>query len=376
MLFVDLTSLRGRISGMERYSYSLMPYLIDNLAERNVPVTVLTAKYSDANALQFTQAYPQLIVKKSPFSSRLLTEQCWIPFLILTDTKNTWFFPCFPPGILTWLFYHANQRIIKTVHDAAMWIKADTLSWKNKLYMKPLETIGISRYHCIHTVSKFSASEITKCFPSVENKIIASGIGVNLTPFKTNIPDDQLLKVTSRYNLPDHYFLCMGTIEPRKNIPFLLKAFSLFMQHRNDNIHLVIAGRYGWEIDRVTRMIDELELEDHVQLIGCVDDEDLPAIYKLAKALLFPSLYEGFGLPVVEAMASGIPVICSNNSSLPEAAGDAAIMLGATDQSAWIEAMDSMITNESLRNDLITKGYIQASTFSWKKVSIKIGSCV
>jgi len=180
---------------------------------------------------------------------------------------------------------------------------------------------------------------------------------------------DRLAAVQARYETGPHYLLYVGTLQPRKNLVMLLRAFAALVAHNSiaPDIRLVLAGRQGWLYDRITAEARDGAIEGRVVLPGYIPAEDLPALLSGALAFLFPSLYEGFGLPVLEAMACGTPVICSNTSALPEVAGDAALLVDPQDQDRWAEAMMRLCTRPALREDLRAKGLVRATAFSWDR---------
>jgi len=177
--------------------------------------------------------------------------------------------------------------------------------------------------------------------------------------------------LTHRYGLqPNNYILTVGTLEPRKNQIRLVEAFHLLSQRGiTQGLKLVLAGRKGWLYDNLFQRVTELGLTKDVIFTGVVPDKDLPALMSGALVFAYPSLYEGFGLPVLEAMACGVPVVTSNVSALPEVAGDAALIADPHDVESLAEAMRRLIENESLRTTLRNKGLTQAARFSWKRAA-------
>jgi len=171
--------------------------------------------------------------------------------------------------------------------------------------------------------------------------------------------------VRKRYQLPGRFILVVSTIEPRKNLIVLLEAYQALRQ-QNPEIQLVIAGKRGWHSEPFFKRLQELGLTEQVKRLGYVPDEDLPALYSLAEVFAFPSLYEGFGLPVLEAMACGTPVVCSNTSSLPEVAGEAAIQIAPTDVREWTQALEQISRDAERRTDLRERGFRQAARFTWE----------
>jgi glycosyltransferase involved in cell wall biosynthesis len=172
--------------------------------------------------------------------------------------------------------------------------------------------------------------------------------------------------VQVKYQLPERFILSVGTVQPRKNYVRLVEAFA---QLDVEDVDLVIAGGKGWLYQELFERIEELGLQERVHLTGYVDDDDLPALYNLAKVVAQPSLYEGFGIPVVEAMACGIPVVTADNSSLPEAAGDAGLLVDALDSEALGNALLRALTDAQLRRTMIARGQAHARRFTWEKAA-------
>jgi len=173
--------------------------------------------------------------------------------------------------------------------------------------------------------------------------------------------------IRRRYDLPERYILFVGTLEPRKNVKALLQAFARIADEQpQDHLKLVIVGRPGWGSEDYGAMVEALGLQTAVQFTGFVDDEYLPDLYRGALLFVYPSLYEGFGLPVLEAMACGIPVITSNRSSLPEVAGDAALLVDPTQPEALAAAMSAVLHDDALRQALRAKGLARAAAFTWE----------
>ena len=172
----------------------------------------------------------------------------------------------------------------------------------------------------------------------------------------------QLDKALQRLGLPRKYVLYMGINKPHKNLVFLLQLFA----ELNTDAKLVLAGMQDPRYSQVREEARRLRVDDRVVFLGEVADSDLPTLYNGAELFVFPSLYEGFGLPVLEAMACGTPVVCSSASSLPEIVGDAAVTLDPRDRGGWVAAMTEVLENEELRADLRTKGPARAAGFSWE----------
>jgi len=172
-----------------------------------------------------------------------------------------------------------------------------------------------------------------------------------------------LAAVRARYGLAEHYVLHVGTLQPRKNLLRLVEAFARI---RGERLQLVLAGKRGWLAEPIFRRVEELGLSQAVRFLGYVEDADLAALLSGAACFAFPSLYEGFGFPVLEAQACGTPVAASNVSSIPEVAGDGALFVDAHDTTALAEALARVLSDEALRADLIARGLANVQRFSWR----------
>jgi glycosyltransferase involved in cell wall biosynthesis len=177
---------------------------------------------------------------------------------------------------------------------------------------------------------------------------------------------EQLLAVREKFDLPDEFILYVGTLEPRKNLVRLIGAYKRALPSLG-GIPLILGGGLGWKYDEILRAAKDPSLEGRVRLLGRVPDDDLPALYNLATVFVFPSLYEGFGLPVLEAMACGTPVITSRTSSLPEVAGAAGLLVDPLDEDEIARAMVDVVSQECLRSTLSREGLAQAAKFSWQR---------
>jgi glycosyltransferase involved in cell wall biosynthesis len=183
-------------------------------------------------------------------------------------------------------------------------------------------------------------------------------------------PPEAVAAVRSRYGLPDRFLLFVGTIEPRKNLACLLSVFEA-MRAAGLSDGLVIVGRRGWLYDDFFARLEQSPVRDAVLFPGYVPDEDLPAVYSGAQGLVFPSVYEGFGLPMLEAMACGTPVVASNVSSLPEIGGDAALYADPLDVEGMAKAVRRLLCDAELREHLRARGLERAAQFSWGRTAAR-----
>lgn len=179
-------------------------------------------------------------------------------------------------------------------------------------------------------------------------------------------------ELRARFGLPDDYLLYVGTLHPRKNLVRLVEAFCAALPALRPGTRLVLAGKVGWHHDALLARVQQLGLQDLVLLPGYVAEADLPALLSGASAFLFPSLHEGFGFPVIEAMACSVPVVCSNASSLPEVAGDAALLVDPMDTAAWAAAIERVSNDDRLRRELMERGRRQVTRFSWQSCARQV----
>lgn len=178
-------------------------------------------------------------------------------------------------------------------------------------------------------------------------------------------PSEQIQRVRERYGLPEAYLLTVGRIEPRKNLPGLFRAYRLLRERHAVDVPLVIGGGKGWQVAGIMRALEQADLNGHVRFLDHVPDPDLPALLGGASLFVYPSFYEGFGLPPLEAMACGTPVVASDAPCLPEVLGDAALFASPHDDDALAAAMARALTDPGLRGELRDRGLQQAARFSW-----------
>jgi glycosyltransferase involved in cell wall biosynthesis len=216
------------------------------------------------------------------------------------------------------------------------------------------------------TVSEASKKDILDYFHIPETKI---DVIYNAIDERFNEPPapDEIERVKERYQLNDPFVLYAGNIKPHKNLERLIEAFHMFRRPPFENVKLLIIGDEITKYPTLRRAVHRLKLHKHVRFFGFVPDQTLAALYRLAAVFVFPSLYEGFGLPPLEAMASGAPVITSNVSSLPEVVGDAAVLIDPYNPEAIADAMRRVLSDESLRQQLKERGHIRARHFSWDR---------
>jgi glycosyltransferase involved in cell wall biosynthesis len=229
--------------------------------------------------------------------------------------------------------------------------------------MRPLETLGAYYYDKVFTISESSKNDIIDLFPNLGNKTINASLALKTTKKNLSSADDVLNKLQITKN---KYILFVGTIEPRKNVEFILLILKELYLYDAD-IKLVLAGRVGWGHKELVKNPLYSQLSSNIVFTDYINDEELATIYANAIAFVFPSLYEGFGLPIIEAMEQGTPVIASNNSSIPEAVSNAGILVDGYDATIWAKEIIGLYEDEVLRNMLIQKGLERIKLLSWNQ---------
>lgn len=229
---------------------------------------------------------------------------------------------------------------------------------------------SIKKAESVITISKSSRDDIIKEYGIDENKVHVIYPGVR-SFFDLQPHIYAMNELQNKYNISENYILFVGTLQPRKNIERLIEAFSKIPDKKN-NLQLVIIGKKGWQYEPILSAPDRFGVKNKVRFLDFVPDEDLKLFYKNAICMVWPSLYEGFGLPVLEAMGNDCPVITSNISSLPEAGGDAAMYVDPNDADDISEKIIQIINNKNIRNKMIEKGKKHVNKFSWEKAAKEI----
>lgn len=300
--------------------------------------------------------------------------------LIKIKTRNRWLRPLRlrslvadnPPDI-----YHSQYFFpplfrypsVITIHDISFLAHPEWFTHREKFLFKFL-TSSIKRSKKVITVSAFSKNELARYHNIKNDKISVIYNGVSPI-FKPEMPPHIIYKIKLKYCLPDNYILYVGRFNARKNIPTLLKAFSFFKKQDKAGFKLVFVGKEEGVAEKIKGLTAKLNLSGEAKFIDYLPYADLPAIYSAARLFVFPSFYEGFGLPPLEAMSCGIPVITSNTSAFPEVLADAAVMVDPHDTGKLAEAMESLLLDSALREKMIFKGLEHVKKFSWVNTAQK-----
>jgi glycosyltransferase involved in cell wall biosynthesis len=259
----------------------------------------------------------------------------------------------------------ARVKSVFTLHDLVFRFYPHTHKTLNRWFLTLMMPRFLKAADAVIAVSEHTKRDAIETYGIDEAKITVIYEGVHARFRRESA--DSMAAVRHRYSLPERYILSVGTIEPRKNLTSLLEAYHTLRQ--SAEFGLVFVGKKGWLYEDFFHRLHELGLEDEVLFPGFVPDEDLPALYSAADLFVFPSLYEGFGLPVLEALACGTPVVASNAASLPEVAGDAALLVDPSSVETLVRAMLDVLSSDELREDLRARGPRQAAKFTWQRAA-------
>lgn len=260
---------------------------------------------------------------------------------------------------------------VQTLNDVTFETHPEVYPKSIRWRLSRLVRMSARRARRILTVSDYSKKCIMEAYGVPEERIVVTYHGVN--PRYRPVEDPEAReRVRTRYSIPEKFILYVGKLQARKNIARLLRAFHILKRERQLPHKLVLVGKQTWMSSDMTTTVEELDLHDEVVLIGEVPLEDLVLFYNAAELFVFPSLCEGFGIPPLEAMACGTPVVASNATSLPEVVGDAGILVDPYDFTAMSQAMYDVLTSEDLRKELASRGLKRVSAFSSERMAEQV----
>ena len=258
-------------------------------------------------------------------------------------------------------------KSVVTVHDMVYKAFPETVRARTKYMLDTGLKKSMKRADIIVTDSEFSKTEIIKYFPQYQDKIRVVPCGVDLNKFHPCNDTDKIERVRKDFETGEEYFLYLGTIEPRKNLERLIEAYAEFVKNTDNPPNLVLAGGKGWLYDSIYAKAEKLGIEKKVIFTKYIPSEDINALMCGAVAFVFPSIYEGFGMPPLEAMACGVPVLTSGEASLPEVTGDSAVIVDAYSVNSIAEGLERIYSDRNLRERLSREGSERAEKFTWEK---------
>ncbi len=265
---------------------------------------------------------------------------------------------CIPPGVY-------GKKVV-TIHDMAFQRYPETVRFRTKQMLRLNLKRSIKRADAIIAVSEFTKKEILHFYKDSKDKIFVVPNGINCSVFHPNYSETEIEQAKSSYGIFNEYFLYLGTLEPRKNLLRLIEAYFKLQEESKEKLpKLVLAGGKGWMYQEIFQFVEQLKQKENILFIGYVKDKDVPLLLNGAKVFCFPSLYEGFGMPILEAMACGTPVLTSNRSALAEVAGDAAIKVNPNSIEELKRGLSCLHLNSELRKLYSERGIKRAQNYTW-----------
>jgi glycosyltransferase involved in cell wall biosynthesis len=354
---IDSRSVIGKKAGFGQYTDNLLSQL--SKIDKENHYTLFFSKNSEIKYPSFDNKVIRL------FRFPELWEQLRLPIEAAAEKIDLLHCPTNPGPIF------APCKRVFTLHDVN-YMRYPEFSYdkKTQWYWSLFSRAAAKAADLIITISSFSKKEIIELFNVPEEKVevIYLAAGDNFRQIKLGKESEKIDSLRKKYCLPGEFILFVGTVSPRKNLVTLLRAIAK-LKKKGIKEKLVIVGDSGWKTKELSIIINELNLNKEIIFAGYVSEEELLLFYNLASVFVFPSIYEGFGLPVLEAMKSGCPVVASNNSCLPEIAGKAGLLVDPLDSTAFAEAIEKVLTDSLLRKRMILLGKKRASEFSWKKTA-------
>ncbi len=372
--FVDGMPLAlPRVSGVGHHLYSLLAALLKQpeFNEKYEMVLVATSR-----SLGYLKAWdiPGAQYRAIPLPWRVfnrLPATPLMPFMDLILGRGLYLFG----NYRSWPLLHSKS--ITFVYDTSYMAYPDATTKRHQYLLATNVPKWIKRTDKVATLSDFSRTEIMKYFGTPDEKIQIVPCGVDRAEYY-NRPSGEVAALKAKYSLPDDYLLFLGNIEPRKNLVRLIRAYRALPVALRSRHPLLLVGGGGWRAEEIDAEVAAARAAgDQIILpTGYIGDTDLPALFSGAVLLAWPSLYEGFGIPPLQAMACGVPVLVGNNSSLPGVCGHAAVYVDAENEADITAKLQLLLTDQNLREELIIKGQVRAQMFGWEQSAMELMNAI
>ncbi len=347
-------SLTYRSAGVSRYIYGLMAHL--PLVDGSLAYVAYTGD-PELRMHGWRMCVSPWRTERPP--ARILWEQLAQPWALRRDGVDLIHAPVYVGPLAT------KCPLVVTIHDLSFFRYPELFPKGNRSYLQRFTRLSARHAARLIADSQSTRRDIQEILGVSRSQVdvIYPGVGAEMQPIAEA---ECLAALRARYGLPERFILCVATLEPRKNILLLLEAMAHLCQRTDLPHRLVIAGGKGWFYETLDARVQALGLQDRVLFPGFVPDGELPLWYNAAELFVYPSRYEGFGLPPLEAMACGTPVIVSDQSSLPEVVGEAGVQLPPDDPAAWAKAMATLLESPGERQALREAGLQRARGFTWQ----------
>ncbi len=363
---IDYTAAINQSAGIGRFVRNLVRAVADT--DHDNEYVLVHAAPNQGRTIEMPTA-ANITSRQLRFRERLMTI-LWhrlhlpVPIDLVTGPLDIFHSPDFvlPP-------VRRGVRIV-TVHDLAFLIHPECADHHLREFLERAVPRSAAEADYIIADSENTRNDVICLLDAKPDRVfvVHGGVDSSFRPASS----DAVTEVRNTYELNDRYVLAVGVIEPRKNFPRLIEAYSRFRARTGMDCQLVIAGGKGWLSEETFSQAERSPFPSDIRFTGYVPDKDLAALYTGAELFAYPSLYEGFGLPVLEAMACGTPVVCANTSSLPEFAGDAALLVSPEDSDAIADALEAVCTDSGIREGLTQRGTERAAEYHWERSAEKL----
>ncbi len=369
---LDARTATNHFPGIGRYVRNLAPALAAQLTpEERLSILWNPADLTAWNPSDLTGA--QIDAVPAPISPFSLRQQWTLPGLLRQVARQTgvrtsrWKAHSLYHSTYYLMPYWPGMTTVLTIYDLIAMLHPEAVSLQARLLFRLTTALALRTARHVIAISQATRQDLLTHFGVAAEQV--SAIPLAADPRFQPQPPDEIQRRRVKYDLPEEYLLYLGINKPHKNLPTLIHAYARLAGAMESSLPpLVIAGAWDERYPQVKQQVQKLGLENTVRFLGLVDDADLPALYSGCALFVFPSLYEGFGLPVLEAMACGAPVLCGNRSSLPEVAGSAALLVDPANVDAMASAIQKAL-DESTRRILSQRSLVQAATFSWQRTA-------
>ncbi|MBV9008455.1 MAG: glycosyltransferase family 4 protein [Verrucomicrobia bacterium] len=366
---IDLTALNPKPSGIDRYLEGLVASLAQLDADADWLLFINAEDCARFAAKRLPPRFRIMPVCFRPRLLRLLFQQLLQPLLLYAFRIDVLHSPTFIMPL-----WRGRARHVLTIHDMSSFVlpQSHPAMRRGPLYERAVSTC-IRRADLVTVPSQSVKEDILRLVPRVHGariRVIPCGVDDHFHPRDSA----EVGAVLHRLNLPAPYILFVGTLDPRKNLPVLIYAYSQLVARQRPE-HLVLAGQTSWSVDELSSSVASAAVSDRIHLPGYIADSDLPFVYAGAALFVYPSLLEGFGFPPLEAMASGVPVVASDTSSLRDNLAGTAILVPPTNSEAFAAAMETLLTDETARTQAITSGLERSRSFRWEAFARETLAC-